>query len=51
MKLRAGGRIIAVGTTSTRTLETIATAYDGKFQARRVVGRIFLFIRDMNLKL
>ena len=50
MKLnKSGGRIISVGTTSTRTLETIASAVMENFK-RQVVGQIFLFIRDMNLK-
>ena len=31
----AGGRIIAVGTTSIRTLETIGNKYDGQLQATR----------------
>lgn len=31
--IRNGGRIVAVGTTSIRTLETIGSKYDGKLQA------------------
>ena len=40
---KAGGRIISVGTTSTRTLETIATKYDGKFVAERGWTDIFIY--------
>ena len=43
-----GGRVIAVGTTSARTLETIATANAGK-SYRQVVGHLFSFIRAINL--
>ncbi|REB07195.1 tRNA preQ1(34) S-adenosylmethionine ribosyltransferase-isomerase QueA [Sporosarcina sp. BI001-red] len=39
----AGGRVIAVGTTSTRTLETIATEYDGKIVAGSGWTSIFIF--------
>ena len=39
---RAGGRIIAVGSTSTRTLETIAAAHDGALCASS--GRTALYI-------
>lgn len=38
-----GGRIITVGTTSTRTLETIATAQDGKFKASSGWTNIFIY--------
>jgi S-adenosylmethionine:tRNA ribosyltransferase-isomerase len=38
-----GGRIITVGTTSTRTLETIATANDGKFVAENGWTNIFIY--------
>ncbi|MCM3122550.1 tRNA preQ1(34) S-adenosylmethionine ribosyltransferase-isomerase QueA [Mesobacillus sp. AQ2] len=38
-----GGRIITVGTTSTRTLETIATANDGKFVAENGWTSIFIY--------
>lgn len=38
-----GGRIISVGTTSTRTLETIATKYDGKFAAESGWTDIFIY--------
>ncbi|MFB6468014.1 tRNA preQ1(34) S-adenosylmethionine ribosyltransferase-isomerase QueA [Cytobacillus sp. Hz8] len=38
-----GGRIITVGTTSTRTLETIASKYDGKFVAGSGWTSIFIF--------
>lgn len=38
-----GGRIITVGTTSTRTLETIASANDGKFIADSGWTDIFIF--------
>ncbi|KYD15304.1 tRNA preQ1(34) S-adenosylmethionine ribosyltransferase-isomerase QueA [Saccharococcus caldoxylosilyticus] len=38
-----GGRIIAVGTTSTRTLETIATRHDGKFVAESGWTDIFIY--------
>ncbi len=37
-----GGRIISVGTTSTRTLETIASAGNGKFQATSGWTKIFI---------
>lgn len=39
----SGGRIISVGTTSTRTLETIASACDGTFQAMSGWTDIFIF--------
>jgi S-adenosylmethionine:tRNA ribosyltransferase-isomerase len=39
----SGGRIISVGTTSTRTLETIASACDGEFQAMSGWTDIFIF--------
>lgn len=38
-----GGRIITVGTTSTRTLETIAKANDGKFVAENGWTNIFIY--------
>ncbi|WP_462412354.1 tRNA preQ1(34) S-adenosylmethionine ribosyltransferase-isomerase QueA [Neobacillus sp. Marseille-QA0830] len=38
-----GGRIITVGTTSTRTLETIASAHDGKFKAGSGWTSIFIY--------
>lgn len=38
-----GGRIISVGTTSTRTLETIATEHNGKFVASSGWTSIFIF--------
>ncbi|MFJ5621731.1 tRNA preQ1(34) S-adenosylmethionine ribosyltransferase-isomerase QueA [Peribacillus loiseleuriae] len=38
----AGGRIITVGTTSTRTLETIATRHDGVFQEESGWTSIFI---------
>ncbi|WP_338777350.1 tRNA preQ1(34) S-adenosylmethionine ribosyltransferase-isomerase QueA [Metabacillus sp. FJAT-52054] len=38
-----GGRIITVGTTSTRTLETIASAADGKFQEESGWTSIFIY--------
>ena len=39
----AGGRIIAVGTTSTRTLETIASAGDGSFSEMSGWTDIFIY--------
>lgn len=38
-----GGKVIAVGTTSTRTLETIATKYDGEIRAEQGWTSIFIF--------
>jgi len=38
-----GGRIIAVGTTSTRTLETIANRHDGRFAAESGWTDIFIY--------
>ncbi|WP_153123127.1 tRNA preQ1(34) S-adenosylmethionine ribosyltransferase-isomerase QueA [Peribacillus tepidiphilus] len=38
-----GGRIITVGTTSTRTLETIAQKYDGRFQEESGWTDIFIY--------
>ncbi len=38
-----GGRIITVGTTSTRTLETIAAANEGKFVAENGWTNIFIY--------
>ena len=40
---REGGRIITVGTTSTRTLETIATDNNGKFVAAHGWTDIFIY--------
>jgi S-adenosylmethionine:tRNA ribosyltransferase-isomerase len=40
---QSGGRIISVGTTSTRTLETIASAHDGKFQQTSGWTNIFIY--------
>jgi S-adenosylmethionine:tRNA ribosyltransferase-isomerase len=40
---RNGGRIITVGTTSTRTLETIASANDGKFISGSGWTNIFIY--------
>ncbi|MEW4226699.1 tRNA preQ1(34) S-adenosylmethionine ribosyltransferase-isomerase QueA [Priestia aryabhattai] len=40
---KKGGRIISVGTTSTRTLETIATEHNGKFVASSGWTNIFIF--------
>lgn len=40
---KEGRRIIAVGTTSTRTLETIATKYDGKFKECSGDTNIFIY--------
>lgn len=39
----SGGRVISVGTTSTRTLETIARDYDGKIQAASGWTNIFIY--------
>jgi S-adenosylmethionine:tRNA ribosyltransferase-isomerase len=39
----AGGRIISVGTTSTRTLETIASKHSGKFVAESGWTSIFIY--------
>ena len=36
-----GGNVIAVGTTSTRTLETVASKYDGKIKAEQGWTDIF----------
>ncbi|MDU3221550.1 MAG: S-adenosylmethionine:tRNA ribosyltransferase-isomerase, partial [Streptococcus thermophilus] len=38
----AGGRIVAVGTTSIRTLETIGNKYDGQLQADSGWTNIFI---------
>lgn len=38
-----GGRIVTVGTTSTRTLETIASAHDGRFVAASGWTSIFIY--------
>ncbi|MGB9941555.1 S-adenosylmethionine:tRNA ribosyltransferase-isomerase, partial [Bacillus subtilis] len=38
-----GGRIISVGTTSTRTLETIAGEHDGQFKASSGWTSIFIY--------
>lgn len=40
---RAGGKIIAVGTTSTRTLETVATKFDGTIQEDSGWTSIFIY--------
>ncbi|MFD1850166.1 tRNA preQ1(34) S-adenosylmethionine ribosyltransferase-isomerase QueA [Oceanobacillus bengalensis] len=40
---KSGGRIISVGTTSTRTLETIARDYDGKFVETSGWTDIFIY--------
>ncbi|WP_353855085.1 tRNA preQ1(34) S-adenosylmethionine ribosyltransferase-isomerase QueA [Bacillus sp. Bos-x628] len=40
---KEGGRIISVGTTSTRTLETIASAHDGVFHASSGWTSIFIY--------
>ncbi|WP_017755932.1 tRNA preQ1(34) S-adenosylmethionine ribosyltransferase-isomerase QueA [Calidifontibacillus oryziterrae] len=39
----SGGRIVTVGTTSTRTLETIASRYDGQFQEASGWTNIFIY--------
>lgn len=39
----SGGKIISVGTTSTRTLETIASKYDGRFQEASGWTNIFIY--------
>jgi S-adenosylmethionine:tRNA ribosyltransferase-isomerase len=39
----SGGRIITVGTTSTRTLETVASKFDGKFQEDSGWTDIFIY--------
>jgi len=38
-----GGKVIAVGTTSTRTLETVASKYDGKIKAEQGWTDIFIY--------
>lgn len=38
-----GGKVIAVGTTSTRTLETIAHKYDGEIRAEQGWTNIFIY--------
>ncbi|TWM26495.1 S-adenosylmethionine:tRNA ribosyltransferase-isomerase [Bacillus paralicheniformis] len=40
---QAGGKIISVGTTSTRTLETIASEHDGRFREARGWTSIFIY--------
>ncbi|MGG3573760.1 tRNA preQ1(34) S-adenosylmethionine ribosyltransferase-isomerase QueA [Bacillus gobiensis] len=40
---KEGGRIVAVGTTSTRTLETIAQNYDGRFETSSGWTSIFIY--------
>ena len=42
-------RIISVGTTSTRALETIANKYNGLFKEDSG-DKIYLFTQDMNLR-
>jgi S-adenosylmethionine:tRNA ribosyltransferase-isomerase len=39
----SGGRIITVGTTSTRTLETVANKFDGKFKEDSGWTNIFIY--------
>ncbi|MER2077573.1 tRNA preQ1(34) S-adenosylmethionine ribosyltransferase-isomerase QueA [Psychrobacillus psychrotolerans] len=39
----AGGKIVAVGTTSTRTLETVATKFEGQLQADSGWTSIFIY--------
>ncbi|SDM81227.1 S-adenosylmethionine--tRNA ribosyltransferase-isomerase [Psychrobacillus sp. OK028] len=39
----SGGKIVAVGTTSTRTLETVATKFDGHLQADSGWTSIFIY--------
>ena len=39
----AGGKIVAVGTTSTRTLESVATKFDGKLQEDSGWTSIFIY--------
>ena len=46
---QAGGRIVAVGTTSIRTLETIGTKFNGEIKLT-VAGPIFLSHQGINLK-
>ena len=41
---RAGGRIISVGTTSTRTLESAAVLKDGRYEVRAGSGSTGIFI-------
>ena len=38
-----GGKIIAVGTTSTRNIETVATKFDGQIQADNGWTSIFIY--------
>jgi len=38
-----GGRIVSVGTTSTRTLETVASAHDGRFEESSGWTDIFIY--------
>src|SRR5690606_21447953 len=40
---RNGGNVIAVGTTSTRTLETVALKYDGEIRAEQGWTTIFIY--------
>lgn len=44
---RQGGRIISVGTTSTRTLESVAD--EQGLSAKQADGRRYLFIRAIHL--
>ena len=46
---RNGGKVIAVGTTSTRTLETIGSKYGEKCEQNKV-GRLFSFIQATILR-
>lgn len=39
----SGGKVVAVGTTSTRTLETVATKFNGKLQADSGWTSIFIY--------
>lgn len=40
---QTGGKVISVGTTSTRTLETIASKYDGEIRAEQGWTNIFIY--------
>lgn len=40
---QAGNKIVSVGTTSTRTLETIASKYDGEIRAEQGWTNIFIY--------
>ena len=43
-----GGRVIAIGTTSVRSLESAAKVHGGRFDTSSVIP-IYLFIRVINL--